>query len=313
MAGASSRPYRPPKSRLKAVNLDPLETVGLPSKGDDRSVPTCWEISTSSNLCRLLDFKVQEEYYDKIVDQYNHLDIDGSIHEAFGTLSLDANSEDFPLATKNTILKRDPQKELHIPGRDSKELAVILMAMRKLREAIVASVRKDEFALRAYIFMIRATILEKHMESYQPALLHLLHGIHPEYPLTAIEYPEFVDYLVLDLACRQKNIAAAFQAKYHHGGNPKIEAVLKALVRGDWCSFWKIERSADRYQKQLLSWGEEEMRRHAIKCVGKSYLSLDKIGLERALKIRWEDFEREGIVDWQLEGGIVTTRKIKGR
>lgn len=184
--------------------------------------------------------------------------------------------------------------------------------MRKLREAIVASARRDDFALKAYIFMARATILEKHMESYHPALLHLLHNIHPANALSDHEYQEFVGYLVLDLACRQNDLAAAYRVKYYHCNNPKIEAVLKALVRGDWCSFWKIENAADTYQKQLMSWKEEEVRKHAANCVGKSYLSLDKSDLERALNNRWEEFAAKDDLGWLLEENVVTIKRIKG-
>ena len=46
-----------------------------------------------------------------------------------------------------------------------KDLSVLIMAMRKLREGIVATKRVDDFSIQAYIFCIRLSILVKHMES----------------------------------------------------------------------------------------------------------------------------------------------------
>lgn len=48
------RAHSAPWSRLKPVDLDPLDAFGLPSKGD----------------ARLLDPKTQERYYTKIVERY---------------------------------------------------------------------------------------------------------------------------------------------------------------------------------------------------------------------------------------------------
>ena len=117
------------------------------------------------------------------------------------------------------------------PPQVSKELSIIMFAMRKIREAIVATSRTDAFALRAYLFIIRATILVKSMEAYHPALHHLLHNIHPVSHLSAPEQHEFVGYSILDAACRQKDIALAYELrnKYHHR-NARVDMVLHALV-----------------------------------------------------------------------------------
>ena len=54
------------------------------------------------------------------------------------------------------------------PVDAERELSVVLQAMRKIREGLVASARVDDFARRVYVFIVRATILTKHMESYHP-------------------------------------------------------------------------------------------------------------------------------------------------
>ena len=189
---------------------------------------------------------------------------------------------------------------------------MILMAMRKIREAIVASARKDTFALRAYTFTIRATILMRHMESYHPALLHLLHNIHPVTPLTASEHHEFVGFYILDLSCRQNDLASAYEVgcRYNYK-NARIGAVLKALVHGNWHAFWKVKSFLSAQQQRLLEYGEERMRRRALDCLGKSYLSVDKGFLEMSSQRRWEELEEKGNMDWKLEANVVTIREIK--
>lgn len=185
------------------------------------------------------------------------------------------------------------------------------MAMRKVREAIVASARKDTFALRAYAFIIRATILMRHMESYHPALLHLLRNIHPVTPLTASEHHEFVGFYILDLSCRQNDLATAYKVvcRYNYE-NVRVGAVLKALVHGNWYAFWKVKTLMSGYQQRLLEYGEEGMRQRALDCFGKSYLSVDRVFLERSTQRRWEELEKRNM-NWQLEGDVVTIRQIK--
>ena len=109
------------------------------------------------------------------------------------------------------------------PGQ--KDLSVLIMAMRKLREGIVASKRVDDFSIQAYIFCIRLSILLKHMESYHPAILHLLRRMHTIQPLASTELQEFVGYLVLDLACRQNDLTQAYSVRHNYGlHDSKIDA-----------------------------------------------------------------------------------------
>jgi hypothetical protein len=100
--------------------------------------------------------------------------------------------------------------DANLDAGGQKGLSTITMAMRKLREGIVASNRVDSFSIQAYIFCIRLSILVKHMESYHPAILHLLKRMHTVLPLSKADLQEFVGYLVLDLACRQNDLAAAY-------------------------------------------------------------------------------------------------------
>lgn len=266
----------------------------------------------------MLDFKTQEDYFRKIVERYERChpaSIDGNgaaLDGAFASLSLDGNSENLSdrieAVSDAKALGHTPQ----VSTEDSRELSVILMAMRKIREAIVASARKDSFALRAYAFMIRATILMRHMESYHPALLHLLRIIHPVTSLTTSEHHEFVGYYILDLSCRQNDLATAYKVVCHYNyNNVRVGAVLKALVHGDWFTFWKAKSLMSVHQQRLLQYGEDGMRRRALDCMGKSYLSVDRGFLERSAQRRWEELKAKDNVAWQLEAGMVIIRQIR--
>ena len=263
---------------------------------------------TYSFICRLLEFRTQEDYYSKVVQRYEDFWAGSgrSLDDAFASLSLDgANLNGYPHVKSGTS---------NGSNSGSKELSTILMAMRKIREAVVSSARKDTFALRAYVFIIRATILTKHMESYHPALLHLLHTIHPVTHLTTVEYNEFVGYYILDLACRQNDLAAAYRVKSQYKyKDDQVEAVVKALVHGDWFTFWNIEYRVTSYQKRLMEWTKDEVRSRALGCLGKSYLSVDKKYLEKAIHWPWEELVKKKNIGWQLEGDAVIIRRIKDK
>lgn len=261
---------------------------------------------------------MQEDYFSKIVDRFQRSRAgpwDGDALEGILTsLSLNGNPEkpsngiDHGIGHGTTTMatsKLSPQLRQH-PG----ELAIILMAMRRIREGIVASARNDAFALRVYTFIIRATISLRHMESYHPALLHLLHRIHLVTPLSITEFHEFIGYYVLDLACRQGDLAAAYKARSRYNfKDSKVEALLKALVHGNWYIFWQTKKLMNEQQKRLISWSEESVQAHSLGCIGKSYLNVDIHFLESTVQEPWPQVRERHNLGWQLERDVV---KIRG-
>lgn len=263
---------------------------------------------------RLLDFRAQEVYYSRIVDRYMQFCASAgrsdTLDQAFASLTI----QDGQLITDATSSFQTPRdsKEPTPTPQTSKELSTIMLAMRKTREAIVATSRTDAFALRAYLFIIRATILTKHMESYHPALLHLLRNIHPSSALSTSEQHEFVGYHILDVACRQGDLAAAYELrnKYRYK-DARVENVLQALVHDNWFMFWRVQRLVDGYQKRLMEWSNDSMRKHALKCLGKSYFSAERAYIEKAAERDWEQLKIKDSVGWELNGEVVTIRRVK--
>lgn len=260
---------------------------------------------------RLLDFRTQEVYYNRIVDRYMRFCATAgrgnALDQAFASLTIqDGRPND---AIPSSQAPHNLMESMQTP-QTSKELSTIMLAMRKTREAIVATSRTDAFALRAYLFIIRANILTK--ESFHPALLHLLRNIHPFSSLSASEEHEFVGYYILDVACRQGDLAAAYElrSKYHYK-DARVETVLQALVHDNWFMFWRVQRLVDGYQKRLMEWSNDSMRKHALKCLGKSYFGADKAYVEKAADRDWEELKKKDSVGWELDGEIVTIRRVK--
>ncbi|KAI9698595.1 MAG: hypothetical protein M1820_007394 [Bogoriella megaspora] len=316
MMTAQTRPpnKRGPSSawnRLNQPSVDPLEQYGLPSKGETK----------------LNDFRAQEKYFQKIQERY--MKFCGStgggvaLEQAFSSLSISPTpsssttaptSPPPPLTNPPSTTPHPPTSSPSTTPQQQHDLHLIFHAMRKLRESILTTSRTDTFALKSYIFIIRASLLIQSYESYLPALLYLLHTIHPTTPLSSPELHEFAIYRVLDLACREHNLRAAYEARWRWKvqGDRRLEAVLRALVRDDWHAFWRLRRAVDGYQRRLMDWREEETRLHVLKCLGRAYVQVERRFVERCADAEWEELKRRG-VGWGCEGEVVVIRKRKGK
>ncbi|KAI0598240.1 hypothetical protein F4775DRAFT_592504 [Biscogniauxia sp. FL1348] len=295
-----------PWNRLKPVELDPLESMGLPSKGDHR----------------LLDLKTQERYYTKIVERYMTFCSDAGERDEllrrFASLDLSSNKEAVALmSTAHALPHTAPSRPSTAPSTipsNTQGLSDVLAALRKLREGIVASKRADDFAIQAYLFCIRLSVLVKHHESFHPAMLHLLRRIQPLHSMTTVELSEVVGYLILDTACRRNNLAEAYALRYRYRlKDAKIDAVLDALTHDNYVEFQRVKRRVDGHRAKLIEYAEDGMRRHLLKCFGRTYLSVDLAFLETCADSEWAHLKAEDGVGWELDGSKVVIRKIKAR
>lgn len=154
--------------------------------------------------------------------------------------------------------------------------------------------RNDDFAAQVYLFCVRVLVLAKQPSSYQPAMLHLLRALHPRHLLTSVELREVAAYLVLDTACHRRQLAEAYalRLRYGLGDDAKLGAALAALAHDNPVLFRRAKRGVDGHRASIMDWAEPDMRHHALKCVAKSYLSVDVAFLERVTASTWHKLTR---------------------
>ncbi|KAK0736106.1 hypothetical protein B0T21DRAFT_383744 [Apiosordaria backusii] len=316
-------------SRLKPVELDPLSEYGLPSKGEKRLLsPKVQESYYSKIAERYLAFCTDAGDKDNLQKQFARLSVaDPNNNNTPSSSSSPIISippspltsvppTPLPLPTPNSLATGSfpdislittaaaaADKENHNPQDQSGSLPSILSALRKLREALVATQRRDPFTVQVYLFAIRLGILAKSFESYYPALLYLLRSVHPFCSLTSVELAECVSYLVLDTACRRQDLAGAFKLRREYKLNDKkVDGVLKALVGDNYVLWRRVKRGVDGYRVKIMEFAEGEVKRRTLMAMGRAYLSLPREFLEGQMEESWDGLRTKYGVGWELGG-----------
>ena len=300
-----------------------------------------------SDLSSLLDPKAQEGFYNKIVARYMQFCTRYSkdLDNAFASLSLEDDRSTLsgsatlrpvgPSATQDPSSLAAMQPELNaLPGirpvnvpapSPSAELSTILLALRKLREGLLASsasAPSPVFSQRVHVFNIRTAILAFHPQGYHPSLLHLLFTLHtPAHPLPKSELVEMTTYLILDTAIRQNDLCQAYAMRYHgrvrFGFKSRmVDNILRAVVMGDWVTFWRVRQKVDGYVRAILHWHIETQRKLALKAIGRSYLACDVEYILQSTsggELTWEDLVRMEDVGWMRDGDKVVIRKPRAK
>ncbi|GAQ43270.1 hypothetical protein AtubIFM55763_003409 [Aspergillus tubingensis] len=304
-----AQPGKAPGSRLKPV-ADSLDTVGFVSKGDRK----------------LLDHKVQKEYYDKIVNRYMEFCARHSknLEAAWTSLPRSASSD----ATSNppaSLPSLDNKSTGPRSPSPSTELSTILLSLRKLREAVLAtsSTIPISFSQQVHIFSIKFAIQARHPPSYFPSFRYILEELHTSsHPLPDSDLKDLISYWILDYACRQEDMVAAYQlrarARRRYGfQSSTIDRVLNALAHDNWIVFWQIRQDVDSRMRAVMNWAEDRVRRHALKAVGKAYLSTDTRwvteGCTGDSNWTWENLVKAESLGWEKEGDRIIIRKPKQR
>ena len=292
----------------------------------------------------LLDPRTQESFYNKIVNRYMAFcsrhsktldDAFASLRIKHETLTVEPSSP----GLKDTSTARgmpatlnvssdmipDSRGERASPLSDpepSAELSVILLALRKLREAMLASHAarlSAEFDQRVHVFNVRLAVLAYHPPSYHPALLHLLSTLSKDHPLVATELSEMVTFFILDLACRQDNLAEALAVQSRSRtafgyNNPEVARILAALATNDWVLFWRVRRKVDGYARAILHWKIATLRKIYLTALARSYMTCDVgwiLSSSTGSEMSWEDLIQREDVGWLREGSKITIRKPK--
>ena len=126
-------------------------------------------------------------------------------------------------------------------------------------------------------------------------------------------------YLILDLACRQQEMAKASSlrsnCKSHQGYESRItDEILRVVITDNWIGFWRVRRKVDGYLRALMQWCVPSLRRNTLKALGRSYLSCDVEWILQSAtggEMSWEELVETESVGWILNGSKVTIRKPK--
>jgi sphingosine kinase len=197
---------------------------------------------------------------------------------------------------------------------NTKSLQDVLMALRKLREGLVATKRADLFSIQAYIFSIRLSILAKHPESYHPAILHLLRYMAVWTPMVQSEIEEIAGYFMLDAACRRRDLTEAYFIRQDFNiRNKKLDNILKALAHDNYVSWQVAKRQVNRHCLKLMEWADDDIRLHTLKCFGRSYLNVDLSFLEFSTGRKWNELKEKDNVGWELEDEKVTIKRVRAK
>ena len=133
------------------------------------------------------------------------------------------------------------------------------------------------------------------------------------------ELNEMTVYLILDLACRQGEMASAYSlrsnSKLKWGLQSRtVDSVLAAIATGNWVAFWRVRRRVDGYVRAVLLWQVEQLRKSTLKAFGRAYMGCDlKWILASATggEMGWDELVEREKVGWVRDGSKVTIRKPK--
>ena len=122
--------------------------------------------------------------------------------------------------------------------------------------------------------------------------------------------------MVLDLACRQRDLAGAFEMRHRYNIRGYwINEVLKAVVHDDFVRFWRARRGVDGYQGKIVDYSANAMRAAALKTLGRAYIGCGKGWVEECSGgLGWDILKETYGVGWALEAGnkvIIRKGKIK--
>ncbi|CAK7219872.1 hypothetical protein SBRCBS47491_003998 [Sporothrix bragantina] len=352
-------PLRGPASgawgRLRPVNVDPLEVYGLPSKGETRlSDFKTQERYYGKIVERYLEFCTDAKGRDGLLQRFASMDLSDKANKpppawratargggpssapqrensssSASTYSSPSTSAASAATTGGTVVVVPTPESIAALAAASRDLTMVLAALRKLREAIVATGRADDFATQVYLFCIRLAILAKHHQSYHPAILHLLRSIHRRRPLNSAELQEVAVYRVLDAACRRGDLAEAYHLRcLYKLRNTTVDTALRALAQDDWVALQRLVgigggssgsghargACADSHQVKLLEYAVHNMRVHTLKCFGRAYLRLEDVGfLEASTGLGWTGLQKDYNVGWELDAKAVVIRKMQAK
>ena len=308
-------------TRLKPLREDPLEALGLPSKGETG----------------LTSWRSQEQYFNLLSDRARKVGLHAlGLHSAQNRATVEGIEHRLDtLSIQDSALPTEPSE------RSQDELVTVLGAMRKLRESLVATKRYDAFTTEVYLFVIRSTIPLAHHEAYHPALTYALRVLAKRSVLPHGTLHELVTYAVLDLASRQDATRVAWETAWHHNlfaqadTTPRdlqqsasnaslrihvgqIRKILQSATHLDLLTFHQCKQGLSGNEQVLLRPLERRLTIDAIACLSRAYFTAEVTYVEKLLNFDWSnESDRERVLiaratgSWHAEQTKVVFRRPK--
>lgn len=210
-----------------------------------------------------------------------------------------------------------------VMSKSAEELSMILTALRKLREGILATsstAASPLFSQRVHIFNIRLAILALHPESYHASLRYLLSKLHTrDHPLPQSELREMTSYLILDTALRLGDLSEAYRLRLKARANfnfenRDVDQILRAVVSNDWPLFWRVRSKVEGYMRGIMHYHIEAIRKMALKVIARSYLKCDIKWIVRNAtgnEMDWDELVVQEDIGWLRDGDVAIIRKPK--
>ncbi|KAJ8100887.1 hypothetical protein POJ06DRAFT_237052 [Lipomyces tetrasporus] len=193
----------------------------------------------------------------------------------------------------------------------------VVLGLRKLREAVIASGPPTPFAKKVLLFSVRVTVLLGHYQSYLPAMKRLLDDVHPVIPLSSAERHEIGGLYVLHLVHFSNDLTAAYDAmqQYDLFDDLALRQILRAWADFDY-ALWRRRYHAepDSGRRRIMAFGDRTMAVETLKRLGTAYFFMQKDEIERLTGWRWTDCVEKLGCGWRLEEtGRVVMRERKHR
>lgn len=205
----------------------------------------------------------------------------------------------------------DATQALSLADKNKCTVNQILMALRKLREALLSS-ETDAFAKRVFLFSVRIAASMGHYQTYIPSIHYLLHRARPL--LTPTEMSELATLLSLHLAHFNQHNTKALETYHQYKLNDRqLFKALKSWSTGDYFTWVKIYNSeCDACKSAVMAMGLPHMMSHLINVIQSSYFTVTKSYLEQHVLpdgVVYDDLVQKYRCQWQLDNDIVIVRK----
>lgn len=211
------------------------------------------------------------------------------------------------LCAQHSLKALTDDKEDDLP--DSPSADSCLSSLRKLREGVVASGRKDVFAIDVFERTVRYAVVANHVESYVPAMRYLITTLYPEtrrkihtgravleslYLLHLLSTEDYLEFM---------NERATLDRRHCVADN-----ILRAHVQGNWIALERLKQKITFLESKMLAQNFAKLADQAVSTIEAAYLAVDSSWLQRASGDQWKARMKNNS-KWSIEGTRLTFKR----